>query len=172
MARMAKRAEDYSLVHDVVALAPSFGRTRGVLRGAAGYQLVWPASRTRASLADARVAEAKARRAWRASEALLELLRVDCERLQRFADDVEELRALLVKVRQADAAARIRGERREDERGRGRIAQVVADGAATLAGWLEESRARLDQFYWGVWGSARRVKASARELDVLVRLRM
>eukprot|EP01050_Picozoa_sp_SAG11_P012742 SAG11_NODE_1438_length_4908_cov_22.894157_1_plen_208_part_10 len=40
---MAERARDYSLVYDVVALAPSFGRTRGVLRGAAGYRLVWPA---------------------------------------------------------------------------------------------------------------------------------
>eukprot|EP01050_Picozoa_sp_SAG11_P004188 SAG11_NODE_260_length_11531_cov_6.271781_15_plen_198_part_00 len=70
-------------------------------------------------------------------------------------------------VWRVDAAASARGNRMEDERGRGRIAQIVADGAAILAGWLAQARARLDQFYWGVWGSARRVKASARELDVL-----
>eukprot|EP01050_Picozoa_sp_SAG11_P007794 SAG11_NODE_660_length_7893_cov_4.055042_9_plen_241_part_00 len=95
-ARMAERARDYSLVYDVVALAPSFGRTRGVLRAAAGYSLVWPASRTRASLAEARVAAAKARRAWRASETSLELLRVDYERLRDFTKDMEELREELV----------------------------------------------------------------------------
>lgn len=164
---MVARARDYSLVHDVVALAPSFGRTRGAIRGAAGYTLVWPASRTRASVVEARVAEVAARRAWKASELSLELLRVDCERLRRFADDMEELRVLLVRVRRLDAAARARGTRVKDEHGRGNVAQTVADVAAALAAWLVVARARLDRFYWGVWGSARRVKASARELDVL-----
>eukprot|EP01050_Picozoa_sp_SAG11_P037104 SAG11_NODE_14471_length_610_cov_7.457926_1_plen_55_part_10 len=48
---------DYDLVYTVMRLAPSFDRTRGRLRGAAGYWVEWPACRTRASLADARAAE-------------------------------------------------------------------------------------------------------------------
>ena len=154
---MAERARDYSLVYDVVALAPSFGRTRGTLRGVAGYKLEWPASRTRASLVDARVAEAEARRAWRASESSLELLRVDCERLGRFVKDVEELRVFLSRVRTSV----------KDECERVRVEQIVAEAVAILSGWHKHARERLDHFYWGVWGSARRVKASARELKVL-----
>eukprot|EP01050_Picozoa_sp_SAG11_P067433 SAG11_NODE_48086_length_125_cov_117.692308_1_plen_41_part_11 len=34
---------DYDLIYIVMRLAPSFGRTRGKLRGAAGYRLEWPA---------------------------------------------------------------------------------------------------------------------------------
>jgi hypothetical protein len=155
--RMVERARDYSLVYDVVALAPSFGRTRGMLRGAAGYRLEWPASRTRASLADARVAEAEARRAWRASELSLELLRVDCERLRRFVNDVEELRVFLSIARTSV----------KDECERARAEQIVAKVIEILSGLHTQARERLSHFYWGVWGSARRVKASARELDVL-----
>eukprot|EP01050_Picozoa_sp_SAG11_P008988 SAG11_NODE_820_length_7014_cov_7.427187_2_plen_271_part_00 len=59
---------DYELVHIVAILAPTFGRTRGQLRGAAGSSIEWPACRTRASLVEAEEAEATARCAWRASE--------------------------------------------------------------------------------------------------------
>eukprot|EP01050_Picozoa_sp_SAG11_P012873 SAG11_NODE_1462_length_4866_cov_4.910216_1_plen_144_part_10 len=144
---MAERAKDYSLVYDVVALAPSFGRTRGVLRGAAGYSLVWPACRTRASLAEARVAEAKARRAWRASETSLELLRVDCERLRGFTKVMEELRALVARVRHVKDAALVQGEPVQDERGLEHVARVVATGADILAMLLKQACAGLDHFY-------------------------
>eukprot|EP01050_Picozoa_sp_SAG11_P038763 SAG11_NODE_15978_length_560_cov_2.219089_1_plen_116_part_01 len=38
----------YDLIYTTMRLAPSFGRTRGRLRGAAGHSLEWPACRTRA----------------------------------------------------------------------------------------------------------------------------
>eukprot|EP01050_Picozoa_sp_SAG11_P041348 SAG11_NODE_18483_length_489_cov_9.066667_1_plen_41_part_10 len=40
---MVRARVDYDLVYTVMRLAPSFGRTRGRLRGAAGYWVEWPA---------------------------------------------------------------------------------------------------------------------------------
>jgi hypothetical protein len=166
--RMTERARvDYGLVYTVMRLAPSFGRTRGRLRGAAGYQMEWPACRTRASLADARAAEAAARRAWGASELSMEALLLDYQRMRRCTAEVEAQRVLLERARRRDAVARAGGARVMDERRRETVAAEVAQVAASLAAGLVRAQGMLDQFYWGVWGSARRIKASAREVDVL-----
>eukprot|EP01050_Picozoa_sp_SAG11_P027383 SAG11_NODE_6911_length_1226_cov_2.850932_1_plen_94_part_00 len=86
---MVRARVEYDLVYTVMRLAPSFGRTRGRLWGAVGYQVEWPACRTRASLADARAAEAAARRAWRASELSMEALLLDYQRMRRCAAEAE-----------------------------------------------------------------------------------
>ena len=80
---------------------------------------------------------------------------------------MEELRALVARVRQVKDAALVQGELVQDERGLEHVARVVATGADILAMLLKQACAGLDHFYWGVWGSARRVKASTRELAVL-----
>ena len=167
-ARMMVRARvDYDLVYTVMRLAPSFGRTRGRLRGAAGYWVEWPACRTRASLADARAAEAAARRAWGASELSMEALLLDYQRMRRCAVEVEAQRVRLARARRRDVVARAGGARGKNGRRREAVAAAVAQVAASLAAGLVRAQGMLDQFYWGVWGSARRIKASAREVDVL-----
>ena len=160
--------EGYNLIYATMRLAPSFGRTRGRLRGAAGHTLEWPACRTRATLVEAEEAEATAELAWRMSERTLGDLHSECARVRRCALDVEEeLTALrrLQRTRVSSRAARRAGLKE----GRAWTAAVgfVAEMATKLTVMLSRARSLLDRYYWGVWGSARRCRASAREVRAL-----
>jgi hypothetical protein len=159
--------QDYELVHIVARLAPSFGRTRGRLRGAAGSSLEWPASRMRASLVEAEEAEATARCAWRASEWSLGMMACECGQVQVYARDVQVELDRLMMLRAMDAAASRCRASSEEEHARGQVVAAVRDMAVAAASTLARVQAVLDRYYWGVWGSARRLKASAREIDVL-----
>ena len=159
--------QDYELVHIVARLAPSFGRTRGRLRGAAGSSLEWPASRMRVSLVEAEEAEATARCAWRASEWSLGMMACECGQVQVYARDVQVELDRLMMLRAMDAAASRCRASSEEEHARGQVVAAVRDMAVAAASTLARVQAVLDRYYWGVWGSARRLKASAREIDVL-----
>jgi hypothetical protein len=111
--------QDYELVHIVARLAPSFGRTRGRLRGAAGSSLEWPASRMRASLVEAEEAEATARCAWRASEWTLGVMACECGQVQVYARDVQMELDRLLMLRAMDAAASRCRASFEEEHARG-----------------------------------------------------
>jgi hypothetical protein len=158
---------DYELVHIVARLAPSFGRTRGQLRGAAGALIEWPASRTRASLVEAEEAEATARCAWRASEWSLGVMACECGQVELHTRGVQVELARLQGMRAADAAASCGLASSPEERTRAGVVDAVQQMAAASAATLAHVKEVLDRFYWGVWGSARRIKASAREVSVL-----
>jgi hypothetical protein len=159
--------QDYELVHIVARLAPSFGRTRGRLRGAAGSSLEWPASRVRASLVEAEEAEATAHCAWRASEWSLGVLACECGQVHVYARDVQKELDRLLMLREVDAAASRCRASFEEEHARVQVVAAVRGMAVAATAALVRVQAMLDRFYWGVWGSARRLKASAREVDVL-----
>eukprot|EP01050_Picozoa_sp_SAG11_P017738 SAG11_NODE_2591_length_3188_cov_40.194238_1_plen_544_part_00 len=157
----------YDLIYVVMRLAPSFGRTRGKLRGAAGYRLEWPASRTRACLAEAEEAEETARCAWRASKRALRELWVECRRIRRCTTTAEVELARLKRMRAREVASRGGVAGSAEESRRERVLAVVAEMAAALKTALATAKVRLDKFYWGVWGSARRCRASEREVRAL-----
>jgi len=115
----------YDLIYVVMRLAPSFGRTRGKLRGAAGYRLEWPASRTRACLAEAEEAEETARCAWRASKRALRELWVECRRIRRCTTTAEVELARLKRMRAREVA---RAEAWQD-------LQKKVDGSACWRWW-------------------------------------
>jgi hypothetical protein len=166
--RMAAQIQvDYDLVYVVMRLAPSFGRTRGTLRGAGGYRLEWPASRTRASLARAEEAAEAAHCALRLSELSLRQLWSERERMRRCAKAAEEQLAKLKRMRAGDAAFCGGDAGSDEERGREEVVAVVAEGVATATMELARAQETLDMMYWGVWGSARRCRASTRELEAL-----
>jgi hypothetical protein len=165
----AQARSDYDLVYKVMDLAPSFGRTRGKVRGAGGSTLEWRAARTRASLAEAEEAAGIACGAWRASEQALRCLWSQYRRMRRRVQDAQDVLAKLKLMRRGDAASGGGTAGTEEERGREKVVEWVAEGVATLQQgedlacvWHE-----LDKFRWGVWGSARRCRASLRELETL-----
>eukprot|EP01050_Picozoa_sp_SAG11_P022551 SAG11_NODE_4289_length_1967_cov_1.743576_3_plen_84_part_00 len=51
--------------------------------------------------------------------------------------------------------------------GREEAVVVVAEGVATTTMELARAQEMLDMMYWGVWGSARRCRASTREVEAL-----
>ena len=166
---VAQARSDYDLVYKVVGLAPSFGRTRGKVRGAGGSMLEWRAARTRASLAEAEEAAGNACVAWRASEQALRCLWSEYRRMRRRVQDAQDVLARLKLMRREDAASGGGHAGADEERGREKVVEWVAEGVATLqqgedlaCAWHE-----LDKFRWGVWGSARRCKASLREVETL-----
>jgi hypothetical protein len=159
--------QDYHLIHATARLAPSFGRTRGWLRGAAGSEIEWPACRTRASLVEAERAEEAARCAWRASERSLGVMECEHGLLEFHVRRVQEGLSRLRRLRARDAAALQGWAGRKQEQVRARVVAAVRWMAAASAAALAQATEMLDRFRWGVWGSARRCKASARELDVL-----
>ena len=168
--RVTERAGvEYQLIYEVMRLAPNFGRSRGKLRGAAGGFIPLGAGRTRMSLAEAEVAAALARRAWRASEQALENLRVECERIGRYTATAEKGRVRLKRARIHDDVVRARGGNTcvQDEQVRDALLDDATRMVERLTAALADARDKLDRFYWGVWGSARRCKASAREVRVL-----
>eukprot|EP01050_Picozoa_sp_SAG11_P024440 SAG11_NODE_5199_length_1632_cov_47.477495_2_plen_494_part_01 len=168
--RMARQFQvDYDLVYLVMRLAPSFGRTRGILRGAGGYRLEWPASRTRASLAQAEEAAEAAHHALRMSELSLRQLGLEHERMRRYAKAAEEQLAALKRMRTDDVASCGGVAGSDEERGREKVVAVVAEGVATATAELARAQGMLDMLHWGVWGSARRCRASTRELEALRR---
>eukprot|EP01050_Picozoa_sp_SAG11_P036506 SAG11_NODE_13931_length_632_cov_10.983114_1_plen_184_part_10 len=97
----------------------------------------------------------------------MEALLLDYQRMRRCAVEVEAQRVRLARARRRDVVARAGGARMNNGRRREAVAAAVAQVAASLAAGLVRAQGMLDQFYWGVWGSARRIKASAREVDVL-----
>jgi len=166
--RMAVQMQvDYDLIYIVMRLAPSFGRTRGKLRGAAGYRLEWPASRTRACLAEAEEAEETARCAWRASERSLRQLWGECRRVWRYTTTAEAELGRVKRMRAWDAASRGGAPGSAEERRREQATAAVAEMATALRAERTAAQAMLDHYYWGVWGSARRCRASEREVTAL-----
>lgn len=131
--RMVAQAEvDYDLVYAVMRLAPSFGRTRGKLRGAAGHMVEWPACRTRASLAAAEEAEETARCAWRASEQSMRELWAECERIRRCTEAAEWELAEVRRLRREDAASCWGRTGSTDERVREEVLELVVKQTAAL----------------------------------------
>eukprot|EP01050_Picozoa_sp_SAG11_P004125 SAG11_NODE_254_length_11587_cov_4.312913_16_plen_556_part_00 len=164
----AKYEVDYDLIYTTMRLAPSFGRTRGQLRGAAGHSIEWPACRTRASLVEAEEAAVTAELAWRLSEQSLGVLYSKCAQVRRCVLDVEEELSALRRPRRtgvSSCAARRVGSKKERARRASEV--LVAEIAAALAVVLSRACGMLDRSYWGVWGSARRCRASAREVRAL-----
>ena len=158
----------YDLIYTTMRLAPSFGRTRGRLRGAAGHSLEWPACRTRASLVEAEETAETAEFAWRLSELTLRDLHSECARVRRCALDVEAELATLRRLQRTGVSSRaVRRAALKEERARRATVAVVAGVATKLAVVSSRARDLLDRYYWGVWGSARRCRASAREVRVL-----
>jgi len=169
--RLTAVARDkYSLVYDVMHLAPNFGRSRGQLRGAAGGFLSLGAGRTRVNLAEAKIAVMSARCAWRASERVLVGLMAECARVERGAQAIQSKHMQLLRARRREMSAGVHG------RGMGErqvqwsekltidVGRIHARSMARLAA----ARIELDRYYWGVWGSARRCKASTREVQALM----
>jgi hypothetical protein len=94
------------------------------------------------------------------SESILKSSQNDSILLQK------ELDRLLM-LREVDAATSRCRASFEEEHARVQVVAAVRGMAVAATAALVRVQAMLDRFYWGVWGSARRLKASAREVDVL-----
>eukprot|EP01050_Picozoa_sp_SAG11_P006417 SAG11_NODE_496_length_8931_cov_2.956015_4_plen_167_part_00 len=117
---------------------------------------------------EAEEAEATAALAWRMSEQSLSDLHSECAPIRRCALNVEEQLAALRRPRRAGGSSR--GASRaswKDERARRAAVVLLAETATALAGVSSRAWGMLDRYYWGVWGSARRCRASAREVRAL-----
>eukprot|EP01050_Picozoa_sp_SAG11_P004968 SAG11_NODE_332_length_10621_cov_13.178768_13_plen_378_part_00 len=153
--RVIEQAEEkYNLVYEVARLAPNFGRSRGRLRGAAGGYVPLGAGRTRMNLDEAKIAVNLACGAWGASERALEGMLTECARIGRCTQVIGRRHVQLMGM------CRRKG-RREGLTG------FVGRMHRRSTAWLAAAKTELDKYYWGVWGSARRCKASAREVRVL-----
>eukprot|EP01050_Picozoa_sp_SAG11_P010338 SAG11_NODE_1030_length_6119_cov_7.559302_9_plen_133_part_00 len=121
------------------------------------------------NLEEAKIAANLACRAWRASERALEILLTDCARIERGAQAVRDVHVQLMRARRGRVAERARsgGMRKQKEQKREGLVRFVGQMHAKSQAWLATARMELDKYYWGVWGSARRCKASAREVQVL-----
>eukprot|EP01050_Picozoa_sp_SAG11_P002855 SAG11_NODE_149_length_14661_cov_10.031658_8_plen_335_part_00 len=106
--------------------------------------------------------------AWRLSELTLRDLHSECARVRRCALDVEAELAALRRLQRTGVSSRaVRRAALKEERARRATVAVVARVATKLAVVFSRARDLLDRCYWGVWGSARRCRASAREVRVL-----
>eukprot|EP01050_Picozoa_sp_SAG11_P034626 SAG11_NODE_12320_length_709_cov_0.904918_1_plen_99_part_00 len=83
--------------------------------------------------------------------------------VRRVQEELGQLRML----RARDAATLQGRTGNKQEQVRAWVVAAVGWLAAVSAATLAQATEVLDRFRWGVWGSARRCKASARELDAL-----
>ena len=94
----------------------------------------------------------------------------ECARFERGAQAIQSKRMQLLRARRREMSAGVHG------RGMGErqvqwsekltidVGRIHARSMARLAA----ARIELDRYYWGVWGSARRCKASTREVQALM----
>eukprot|EP01050_Picozoa_sp_SAG11_P010409 SAG11_NODE_1039_length_6074_cov_11.968870_5_plen_180_part_00 len=91
----------------------------------------------------------------------------ECGQVELHARSVHVELGRLKRLRAADAAASLGSMGYVKERARVGVVEAVQQMAVASTAALARVKEVLDRYYWGVWGSARRIKTSAREVSVL-----